>query len=77
MFGLHLGLLVAEVLLLGLNDDMELCLLTLDLFNELLQVSDLLEVLDLLRGNFLVQQVLLFLVSDLIFELTLPHYGSL
>ena len=73
MLVLHLGLLVAEVLLLSLNDDVELGLLALDLLDEFLEVGDLLEVLDFLRGNFLVEQVLLFLVSDLAFKLTLPH----
>ena len=40
-------------------------------------MSDLLEVLDLLRGNLLVEQVLNFLVSDLIFEFALAHKSSL
>jgi len=70
---LQLGLLVAKILLLSLNNDMQLCLLTFDLLNELLEVSDLLEVLYLLRGYFLVEQVLLFLVSDLVFKLSLAH----
>ena len=77
MLVLHLRLLVAEILLLGLNNNMQLGLLALDLLDQLLQVGYLLEVLDLLRRDFLVQQVLLFLVSDLVFELTLPHGGCL
>ena len=73
MLVFQLGLLVAKVLLLGLDDDVELGLLSLDLLDQLLQVGNLLEVLDLLRCNLLIQQVLLFLVSDLVFELTLAH----
>lgn len=39
-------------------------------------MSNLLEVFNFLRGDLLVQQVLLFLVSDLALELALPHkYG--
>ena len=52
---LQLGLLVSKVLLLGLNDDVQLCFLALDLFNQFLQVSNLLEVLYLLRGNLLIE----------------------
>lgn len=70
---LQLGLLVAEVLFLRLNDDVELCLFTLDLLDQLLKVGNLLEVLDLLGGDLLVEQVLLFLVSDLVFEVSLSH----
>ena len=77
MLVFQLGLLVAEVLLLGLDDDVKLRLLALDLLDELLEVSDLLEVLDLLRGDLLVEQVLLFLVSDLVLELALAHSGRL
>ena len=74
---LHLGLLVAEILLLRLDDHMELSLFALDLFYEFLKVRNLLEILDLLRSNLLVKQVLLFLVSDLAFKLTLTHEHSL
>ena len=70
---LQLGLLVAEVLFLRLDDDVELCLFTLDLLDQLLKVGNLLEVLDLLGGDLLVEQVLLFLVSDLVFEVSLSH----
>ena len=45
---LQLCLLVAKVLLLGLDDDVELGLLALDLLYEFLEVCNLLEVLDLL-----------------------------
>ena len=64
---LHLSLLVAKVLLLGLDDNMELCFLSLDLLDQLLEVGNLLEVLNFLRGDLLVEKVLLFLVSDLTF----------
>ncbi len=73
---LQLGLLVAEILLLRLNNDMELGFLTFDLLDKLLEVGDLLEVLYLLRGYFLIEQVLLFLVSDLVFQLSLAHKNS-
>ena len=36
-------------------------------------MSNLLEVFNFLRGDLLVQQVLLFLVSDLALELALAH----
>ena len=55
MLVLHLCLLITKVLLLGLDDDMQLCLLTLDLLDQLLQIGNLLEVLDLLRGDLLVE----------------------
>ena len=64
---LHLSLLVAKVLLLGLDDNMELCFLSLDLLDQLLEVGNFLEVLNFLRGDLLVEKVLLFLVSDLTF----------
>ena len=70
---LQLSLLVAKVLLLSLNDDVELGLLTLDLLDKFLKVGNLLEVLDLLRGDFLVEQVLLFLVSDLVLKFALAN----
>ena len=76
MLVLKLGLLVSEVLLLRLYDYVKLSLLALDLLDELLQVGDLLEVLDLLTGDLLVEHVLLFLVSDLILELTLSDQGD-
>jgi len=74
---LHLSLLVAEILLLRLDDDVQLRLLALDLFNKLLQVGNLLEVLDFLRGDLLVKHVLLFLVSDLPLQLALPDQNCL
>ena len=74
---LHLGLLVAKVLLLRLNDHVQLCLLTLHLLNQLLQVRNLLEVLDLLGGDLLVKKVLLFLVSDLVFQVPLTQNARL
>lgn len=70
---LQLGLLVAEILLLSLNNDMQLSFLTFDLLDELFKVGDLLKVLYLLRGYFLIEQVLLFLVSDLVFKLSLAQ----
>ena len=73
MFVLQLRLLVAKVLLLRLDDNVKLGFLSLDLLYELLEIRDLLEVFNLLRGNLLVQQVLLFLVSDLVFKLALTH----
>ena len=73
MFVLQLRLLVAKVLLLRLDDNVKLGFLSLDLLYELLEIRDLLEVFNLLRGNLLVQQVLLFLVSDLVFKLALAH----
>ena len=73
MLVIQLRLLVAKVLLLSLDDHMELGLFTFDLFDEFLQVGNLLEVLDLLRCDLLVEQVLLFLVSDLVLELALAH----
>ena len=76
MLVLKLGLLVSEVLLLCLYDYVKLSLLALYLLDELLQVGDLLEVLDLLTGDLLVEHVLLFLVSDLVFELTLSDQGD-
>ena len=66
---LELSSLVVEVLFLSLDDDMELSLLSLDLLNELLEVRDLFEILDLLGGDLLVEDVLLLLVSDLVFEI--------
>ena len=76
MLVLKLGLLVSEVLLLCLYDYVKLSLLALYLLDKLLQVGDLLEVLDLLAGDLLVQHVLLFLVSDLILELSLSDQGD-
>lgn len=73
VFVLRLRLLVAKVLLLSLNDHVQLCLLSLDLLNQFLKVCNLFEVLNFLRGNLLVEQILLFLVSDLVFELALAH----
>ena len=73
MFVLQLRLLVAKVLFLRLDDHVKLGFLSLYLLDELLEIRDLLKVLDLLRGNLLVQQVLLFLVSDLVFKLALAH----
>ena len=66
---LELSSLVVEVLFLSLDDDMELSLLSLDLLDELLKVRDLFEILDLLGGDLLVEDVLLLLVSDLVFEI--------
>ena len=48
MFVLQLSLLIAKVLLLGLDDDVKLGFLSLDLLDELFEICDLLEVLDLL-----------------------------
>ena len=73
MFVLQLRLLVAKVLFLRLDDHVKLGFLSLYLLDELLEIRNLLKVLDLLRGNLLVQQVLLFLVSDLVFKLALAH----
>ena len=68
---LLLVVLELEVLLLCLYYDMELCLLTLDLLNQFLQVCNLLEVLDLLGCNLLVEGMLLLLASDLCFKVYL------
>lgn len=70
---LLLSLLVAEVLLLSLNDDVQLRFFALDLLNQLFEVGDFLEVLDLLGGDLLVEQILLFLVSDLVLQVSLAH----
>ena len=66
----ELLLLVAKVLLLCLNDHRQLCLLTFDLLDELLKVGYLLKILDFLRSNFLVQNVLLLLISHVRFDVT-------
>ena len=73
MFALHLFLVIIKVLLLCLDDDSQLSLFSLYLLDQLLKVGNLLEVFDLLRGDLLIEYVLLFLVSDLVFKLALAH----
>ena len=73
MFALHLFLVIVKVLLLCLDDDSQLSLFSLYLLDQLLKVGNLLEVFDLLRGDLLIEYVLLFLVSDLVFKLALAH----
>ena len=70
MLILKLGLLVSEVLLLCFYDHMQLSFLTLHLLYKFLQVGNLLEVLDLLRSDLLVEDMLLLLVPDLILKLS-------
>ena len=53
---------------------MQLSLLSFDLFNELLKVSNLFKVLDLLGGNLLVKHVLLLLMTDLVLEINTRVY---
>ena len=66
----ELLLLVAKVLLLCFNYHSQLCLLTFDLLDELLKVGYLLKILDFLRSNFLVQNVLLLLISHVRFNVS-------
>ena len=63
-----LGGLVPKVLLLRINDYGKLRLFSLDYFDKLFKVSDLTEILYLLRGNFLVQDVLLLLLPDYVLD---------
>ena len=69
---LELGGLIIEILFLSLNDHVKLSLLALDLLDEFLEVGYLLEILDLLGGDFLVEDVLLLLVSDLVLKVGAP-----
>ena len=69
---LELGGLIIEILFLSLNDHVELSLLALDLLDEFLEVGYLLEILDLLGGDFLVEDMLLLLVSDLVLKVGAP-----
>lgn len=66
MLILLLLMLVKKVLLLRLNDHGQLGLLALHLFDQFLEVSDLLEVLDLLVSYLLVEGELLLLRPDLV-----------
>ncbi len=68
MFLLELGLLEVEVLFLGFNDDCKLGLFSFGLFDQLLELGNLLEVLYLLRCNLPVQQVLLLLTAHLLHQ---------
>ena len=74
VFVLQLGRLIIEILLLGLNNHMQLSLLSFDLLNELLKVSYLFKVLDFLRSNLLVKHVLLLLMTDLVLKINSRVY---
>ena len=66
---LELRGLIIEILFLSLNDHMKLSFLTLDLFNQFFEMCYLLKVLYLLGCNFLVKDMLLLLMPDLVLEI--------
>ena len=74
VFVLQLGRLIIEILLLGLDNYMQLSLFSFDLLNELLKVSNLFKVFDLLGSNLLVKYMLLLLMTDLVLKINSRMY---
>lgn len=73
MFLLELSLLEVEVLFLGFNDDCKLGFFPFGLLNQFLELGNLLEVLDLLRCDLPVQQILLLLTAHLLHQVVRLH----
>jgi len=86
MLLLQLSGLVAEVLLLSFDDDRKLRLFSLNNFNKFFKMGNLSEIFNLLGSDFLVENILLLLLSDNVFnigaslslsnEVTLEPFGE-